>query len=101
MNPVMAAITRGDVADYVSAFFYVYSLLILAYIVLSLIYAFARVPYMLWLNRIFDWLRDISEPWLGLFRRFIPSFGAFDLSPLVALIALSIIGGIVVRIIRG
>jgi uncharacterized protein YggT (Ycf19 family) len=101
MTPVMAAVDRVDVANYVGDLFYVYSLLILAYIVLSLVYAFARVPYMLWLNRVFEFLRDVSEPWLGLFRRFIPSFGPFDLSPLVALIALSIIGRIVVGIIHG
>jgi YggT family protein len=101
MTSVMAAIDRVDVGNYVGDLFYVYSLLILAYIVLSLVYAFARVPYMLWLTRVFDFLRDIAEPWLGLFRRFIPSFGALDLSPLVALIALSIIGRIIVGIIRG
>jgi YggT family protein len=101
MNPVMAAITRGDVADYVADFFYVYSLLILAYIVLSLVYAFARVPYSIWLNRIFEFLRAVAEPLLAPFRRLIPSFGAFDLSPIVALIVLSIVSRIVVGIIRG
>jgi YggT family protein len=101
MTPVMAAIDRVDVGNYVADLFWVYSLIILAYIVLSLVYMFARVPYSVWLNRVFEFLRDVSEPWLGLFRRFIPSFGAFDLSPLVALIALRIIASVVVRIIQG
>jgi YggT family protein len=101
MNPSMAAINRGDVADYVSAFFYVYSLLILAYIVLSLVFAFARLPYSRTLTRIFEFLRDVSEPLLGPFRRIIPSFGPFDFSPIIALIALRIVAAIVVSVIRG
>lgn len=101
MNSFMAAITRGDVADYVAAFFDVYLLLILAYLVLSMIYAFARVPYNLTLTKIFEFLRDISEPVIAPFRRFIPTIGMFDLSPLVALIVVRIVASIIVRIIRG
>jgi YggT family protein len=97
----MAAITRGNIADYVSAFFYVYSLLILAYIVLSLVYAFARIPYSVTLNKVFEFLREVSEPLLGPFRRIIPSFGAFDFSPIIALIVLRIVASIVVSVIRG
>jgi YggT family protein len=101
MSPVLAAISRGDVADYVAALFRVYSLLILAYIVLSLIYAFGRLPYSRALNTVFEFLREVAEPLLRPFRRIIPSFGPFDFSPIVALIALGIVGSIVVSVIRG
>jgi YggT family protein len=101
MTPLMAAITRDDVADYVAAFFRVWSLLILAYIVLSLVYAFARLPYSRVLNVIFEFLRDVADPLLRPFRRILPNFGPFDFSPILALIALGIVGSIIVSIIRG
>jgi len=43
----------------------------------------------------------VCEPYLGFFRRFIPPLGPIDLSPVVAIILLQIVGGIVVRLIRG
>jgi len=100
-GPLLAAITRDDVADYVAAFFRVWSLLILAYIVLSLIYAFGRLPYSRVLTTIFEFLRDVAEPLLKPFRRILPNFGPFDFSPILALIALGIVGSIIVSIIRG
>ena len=101
MTPLLAAITRGDVADYVAAFFRVWSLLILAYIVLSLVYAFGRLPYSRVLTTIFEFLRDVAEPLLRPFRRILPNFGPFDFSPILALIALGVVGSIVVSVIRG
>lgn len=101
MTGVPAAITRGDVADYVQAFFRVYSLLVLAYIVVSLIYAFGRVPYSRTMNAIHGFLRDVSEPLLRPFRRLLPNLGPFDFSPILALLALNVVGAIVVGIIRG
>jgi YggT family protein len=98
---LLAAVTRDDVADYVAAFFRVWSLLIFAYIVMSLVFAFARVPYNRWLMRVFEFLREVSEPLLAPFRRIIPSFGAFDFSPILALLALNFVGAIVVSIVRG
>ncbi len=38
-------------------------------------------------------------PYLGVFRRVIPSFGGIDFSPVVAILALSILQPIVVRLI--
>jgi YggT family protein len=101
MTVLLAAITRGDVADYVAAFFRVYSLLILAYIVLSLVFAFARLPYSRVLTAIFEFLREVAEPLLRPFRRILPSMGPFDFSPILALLALGIVGSIVVSLIRG
>jgi YggT family protein len=101
ITPLMAAISRDDVADYVAAFFRVYSLLILAYIVLSLVFAFARLPYSRALNVVFEFLRQVSEPLLRPVRRILPSMGPFDFSPIVALLALAIVGSLVVRLIRG
>jgi YggT family protein len=75
---------------------------VIAYVVTSLFFAFgARPPYFRWLDAVLDFLRDISEPLLRPFRKIIPQLGPLDLSPLVALIALQIVGSIVVSLIRG
>lgn len=96
------AVTRGDVADYVAALIYVYTALIFAYIVMSLIFSLgARVPYNRWSNAVLEFLRDVCEPYLRIFRRFIPLVGPLDLSPIVAIFVLQIVGGIVVNLIRG
>lgn len=93
---VLAAITGDDVAGYLRALITVYSLIIIAYIVTSLIFAFGvRLPYNRVLNGILAFLRDVSEPYLRLFRRFIPMLGPLDLSPIVALLVLQIGGGLI------
>lgn len=45
-------------------------------------------------------LRQIVEPMLQPIRKIIPSVGGFDLSPLVLMIALQVLGAIIVRILR-
>ena len=97
-----AAIDRGDVADFVETLLWVYTLLVFGYIIMSLVFAFARgIPYNRVLMGVFEFLKDVSEPLLAPFRKVIPSFGPFDFSPIVALIVLRIVGAIVVSIIRG
>ena len=39
-------------------------------------------------DRIQDFLRDVCEPYLRLFRRLLPAFGPLDLSPIVAIVSL-------------
>lgn len=98
---ILAAIDRHDIADYVSALFWVYTLLLFAYIILSMIYAFARVPYWRWLTIVFEFLRDICEPLLAPIRKVLPTFGPLDLSPIVALFLVRIVATIVVNLIDG
>jgi YggT family protein len=73
----------------------VYTLVILAYVLTS----WLRLPYSPWLNRIQRFLYDVSEPYLRLFRRLLPSMGPIDLSPLVAVIVLGLISTVVMRIL--
>ena len=99
---VLLAVARGDIADYVAAVFRVYTLLIIAYIVASLFFAFGgRIPYSRWSRAILDFLRDVSEPLLRPFRAILPNLGPLDLSPVLAIIALNVVGAIVVNLIRG
>jgi len=97
-----AAIGRVDVADYVAAVIIVYSIVIIVHVLMSMIFSLgARVPYAGWSNAVLEFLRDVSEPYLAIFRRFIPMVGPFDLSPIAALLVLNLLGGIVVSLIRG
>ncbi len=80
---------------FVNVFVSVYSLLILLYIVAS----WLRLPYSPWLNRIQRFLYDVSEPYLRLFRRLLPSIGPLDLSPMIGIIVLVIFGQVLIRIL--
>ena len=99
---VVLATAREEIANYVQAVFYVYTLLIIAYILSSLFFAFGgRLPYARWSSALLGFLRDVCEPYLSIFRRFIPSIGAFDFSPIIAIFVLYFIGNIVASVIRG
>jgi uncharacterized protein YggT (Ycf19 family) len=102
MSAALLAITRVDVADYVSTLITVYIVLIFIRILMSW---FTRIPYNRYLAMVLKFVSDVTDPYLNLFRRFIPPLrigpGALDLSPIVAVIVLSIVGGIVVRLIQG
>ena len=97
---MILATVRSDIAGFVSALITVYTLMILAYIVINLIFAFgARPGYHRWVDAILTFLRDVAEPYLRIFRRFIPPIGPLDLSPIVGILLLQIVGGIIVGII--
>ena len=99
---VLAAIDRVTVADFLAALVTVYSLLIFAYVLLSLVFSFGvRVPYSRWSDAVLGFLRDVCEPYLRIFRRFIPMIGPLDISPIVALLVLQIVGNIVVGAVHG
>ena len=65
----------------------IWILLLFAYIIST----WVRVPYSPWLNRIQRFLYDVCDPYLRLFRRFIPPLGPLDLSPLAGVIVLIIV----------
>lgn len=98
---VLAAV-RDDIARYVDALFTVYLILIFAYVVVSIMLAVGiRPPYSRWSNAIIDFLRQVVEPYLRLFRRFVPLVGPLDLSPMVGTFVLIIVWRIVVGLIQG
>ena len=99
---VVLATFRQDLGNYVQAVFYVYTLLIIAYILSSLFFAFGgRVPYARWSSAVLGFLRDVCEPYLAIFRRFIPPIGPLDLSPIVGILLLNIVGSILANLIAG
>ncbi len=93
---------REQLASYVYAVFVVYTLLIIAYILSSLFFAFGgRVPYSRGVNAVLGFLRDVCEPYLSIFRRFIPPLGPLDLSPVIAIFLLQLVGRLVYNVING
>ena len=92
---------REEIADFLSALITVYVIVIIAWVIMSFVFAMGvRVPYSRWSNAVLDFLRDTASPWLNLFRRLPLRVGPLDLSPIVAILVLQIVGGIIVEIIR-
>src|SRR3954462_3119452 len=77
----------SSINRFIDDFLWVYILLIFIYVLSS----WVRLPYSPWLRRVQDFLRDVCEPYLRLFRRVLPSFGPLDLSPVVAVIFLVVL----------
>ena len=87
--------TIDSVESFLTVFVYLYSLLILAYIITTWI----RLPYSVWLNRIQRFLYDVCDPYLRMWRRVLPTFGPLDLSPVVAVLALNILLRVVINLL--
>lgn len=99
---MIVASTRSDIAGYVQTLVFVYTILIIAYILTSMFFQVGgRLPYSRTLNAIMGFLRDVCEPFLRIFRRFLPPLGPLDLSPMVGIIVLNVVGAIVANLIRG
>jgi YggT family protein len=99
---LLLAITRDDVAGYVNALFIVYIILIFVRVLLSWI---PRMPYNRWLSATVDFVHQVTDPYLNLFRRFLPPLGgggmAIDISPILAIILLFIAQSVIVSLIAG
>ncbi|MET0927289.1 MAG: YggT family protein [Solirubrobacterales bacterium] len=96
-----AALTRGDIATYVEALIFVYTVLIVANVILSWVQQFRPIPYNLTLRAVLGFIEETTNPYLNLFRAFVPRIGPLDISPIIAILVLSIVSGIVVRLIAG
>jgi YggT family protein len=98
MMTFVIASARTDIADFLATLIYVYTLLIIVYIVINLLFSVGlRPPYSRTSDAILGFLRDICEPFLRIFRRIIPAFGGLDFSPILAIFALQIINRIFVE----
>ena len=92
----LLADVQSSVQRFVIVFLWVYSLLILAYILTSWI----RLPYSPWLNSVQRFLYEVCDPYLRIFRRFIPPAGPLDLSPMVAIFVLLIVQNVLVSLLQ-
>lgn len=91
---------REEIADFLGALLTVYVIIIIGWVILSFVFALGvRVPYNRVANGVMDFLRDTANPYLNLFRRLPLRIGPIDLSPVVAILVLQIVGGIVIGLI--
>lgn len=101
MNQVLA-LTRGDLAAYVNALFTVFIALVFLRVLMSWI---PRLPDNSAIQAVAGFIRETTDPYLNLFRRFLPPVGgggfALDLSPVVGIILLLVGQQIIVALVRG
>ncbi|MEI6444321.1 MAG: YggT family protein [Nostocales cyanobacterium ELA583] len=57
-------------------------------------------PTIEWSNQPFAALSQISDPYLNLFRSIIPPLGGMDFSPILAFLALNIVGSVLDNLAR-
>jgi uncharacterized protein YggT (Ycf19 family) len=98
VSALIAAIGRDEIADYVSALFLVFLILIFARILLSWI---PRMPYNVYLRAVVTFIEETTNPYLNLFRRVLPPIGPLDISPILAIFVLLIAQAVVVGLVRG
>ena len=84
----------GEIELFVYVFSTVYVIVLIAYVLTSWI----RLPYSL--QPVQRFLYDVCDPYLRLWRRVLPSFGAIDFSPMVAIIAVGVLSEIVIAILN-
>ncbi len=96
------ALTRGDAAAYVNALFTVFIILIFLRVLMSWI---PRLPDNTAVQAVAGFIRETTDPYLNLFRRFLPPVGgggfALDLSPIVGVLLLLVAQQVIVAIVRG
>ncbi|HEX8648628.1 MAG TPA: YggT family protein [Thermoleophilaceae bacterium] len=94
--------SRADVAGYIQTLVIVYVILIFIRVIMSY---FTRIPYNLVLDKVLTFVRDVTDPYLNMWRRILPMAklgpAAIDLSPMVGTIVLIVVGNIVASIIAG
>lgn len=105
---MIAAVTRGDVSSYITAFVWIYTLLIIVRILLSWAIMLPQAVSILQrppLRVFVGFVEDVTDPYLKLWRKVIPPLkagpGLIDLSPIIAIFALQLIGSLVARAVAG
>jgi YggT family protein len=92
---------RTNIAEFLSALLWVYTLCIIGWVVVSFVLALGvRLPWSRPVNAVLDFLREVSEPLLRVFRRLGLQIGPLDLSPVVAIIVLQVVGSLIIRAIQ-
>jgi len=99
---LIAAIDRVDVADYLRTLLTIYIVIIFIRILMQW---FTRIPYNRYLDAFLKFVTEVTDPYLNVFRRIIPPIrvgpGSLDLSPIVAVLVLSIVGSIIINLVHG
>lgn len=78
-------------AKIVNNLFSLYSILIVLRIFLT------WIPSINWYQQPTKFIREITDAYLDIFRRFIPPLGMLDISPIIALLVLQVLQALVVN----
>ena len=89
---VLDAVTTAE--NFVDIFIGVYILVILLWVLAS----WFRLPYSF--NSVQRFLHDVVDPYLRIWRRFIPMVGPLDLSPIVAIFGLIVLRELIDALLR-
>jgi YggT family protein len=99
---LLTASVSSQIGSYLSALVIVYIVILLAYLLTNMLFSFgARPGYAGWSEAVLSFMRDVSEPYLRVFRRFMPPLGAIDLSPMVAIFLLLFLDELIRRVFSG
>ncbi|MEI8129006.1 MAG: YggT family protein [bacterium] len=82
-----------DIVKIVDNIFYFYFLLIILRIFLT------WIPSIDWHQQPIKSIREVTDMYLNVFRRFIPPVGGLDFSPIIAIIVLQIIQVVVTNLV--
>lgn len=82
-----------DVVKLVDNIFYFYFLLIILRIFLT------WIPSIDWQQQPIKSIREVTDMYLNVFRRFIPPVGGLDFSPIIAIIVLQILQVLVTNLV--
>jgi YggT family protein len=82
----------NKINGFIATLIYFYSILIVLRIFLS------WLPSINWESQPFKFMRMITDAYLDIFRRFVPPLGGLDFSPIVALLVLSLVQDVFIRI---
>ncbi|NEO84296.1 MAG: YggT family protein [Spirulina sp. SIO3F2] len=59
------------------------------------------LPMVSWAQQLAATLSPITDPYLNIFRSFLPPMGGFDFSPILALLTLQFLGPFIIRMLAG
>ncbi len=79
------------IAKIVNNIFYFYFILIILRIFLT------WIPSIDWFKQPFKSIREVTDMYLDVFRRFIPPYGGLDFSPIIAIIVLQLLQTVIVN----
>lgn len=92
--------SRALVAEFISSLTLIYTMLLIAAIVISMFQSVGgRIPYNRALRVVLDFVDEVTAPVLNACRRILPPIGPLDLSPMIAIIGVQLLGRVLIAII--
>jgi len=84
-------------ANFIHALFLVYYFLL----IIRVVFSWIGIPSQKAVLTLFRFVYDVTEPYLGVFRRFLPPMGGIDFSPFIGILVLFVLERIIVGLVVG